>query len=37
METQKIMRIAEHILMAMAFAIIIATPVLVVFAFIQQL
>ena len=31
------MRIAEHILMAMAFAIIIATPVVVIFAFIQQL
>ena len=31
------MRIAEHILIAMAFAIIIATPIIVIFAFIQQL
>jgi len=31
------MRIAEHILIAMAFAIMIATPIIVIFAFIQQL
>jgi len=31
------MRIAEHILIAMTFAIMIATPIIVIFAFIQQL
>jgi hypothetical protein len=31
------MRIAEHILIAMAFAIMIATPMFVILAFIQQL
>jgi len=31
------MRIAEHILIAMAFAIMIATPIVVILAFIQQL
>jgi len=38
MDTQKIMmKIMEHILIAMTFAIMIATPIIVIFAFIQQL
>ena len=31
------MKIMEHILIAMTFAIMIATPIIVIFAFIQQL